>query len=164
MLLFAVVCATILGMVFEKYLAETPSKNENESNNSEDDNCSVSTINDDCEKDGAIVLADDINKGKFENICVSNSSDVHFGNKTFYQGPVTIKQFVYANNALENDITNSTLKIKDSENVINNDIECDSVKNTTENKSNNSYKSYSIKNTISARNHSKISKGKLRII
>ncbi|GLH07347.1 Uncharacterized protein GBIM_12823 [Gryllus bimaculatus] len=33
---------------------------------------------------------------KFENISVCNSSDVHFGNKTFYNGPVTIKQFVYS--------------------------------------------------------------------
>ncbi|XP_017776604.1 PREDICTED: peptidoglycan-recognition protein LC-like [Nicrophorus vespilloides] len=31
----------------------------------------------------------------FGNIAVSNSTDVHFGNKTFYQGPVTIKQFLY---------------------------------------------------------------------
>ncbi|XP_045464972.1 peptidoglycan-recognition protein LE-like isoform X2 [Harmonia axyridis] len=30
----------------------------------------------------------------FGNICISNGSDIHFGNKTFYQGPVTIKQFV----------------------------------------------------------------------
>ncbi|XP_067002918.2 peptidoglycan-recognition protein LC isoform X2 [Anabrus simplex] len=32
----------------------------------------------------------------FGNIAVNNSTDVHFGNKTFYNGPVTIKQFVYA--------------------------------------------------------------------
>jgi hypothetical protein len=31
----------------------------------------------------------------FGNIVVNSSSDVHFGNKTFYNGPVTIKQFVY---------------------------------------------------------------------
>lgn len=29
------------------------------------------------------------------SIAVQNSSDITFGNKTFYQGPVTIKQFVY---------------------------------------------------------------------
>lgn len=33
----------------------------------------------------------------FGNVSVVNSNDVHFGNKTIYQGPVTIKQFVYAN-------------------------------------------------------------------
>lgn len=33
---------------------------------------------------------------KFENISVCNSTDIHFGNKTFYNGPVTIKQFVYS--------------------------------------------------------------------
>jgi hypothetical protein len=31
----------------------------------------------------------------FGNIVVNSSSDVHFGNKTFYNGPVTIKQIVY---------------------------------------------------------------------
>lgn len=32
------------------------------------------------------------------SIAVQNSSDITFGNKTFYQGPVTIKQFVYDKN------------------------------------------------------------------
>jgi len=31
----------------------------------------------------------------FGNIVVNSSSDVHFGNKTFYNGPVTIRQVVY---------------------------------------------------------------------
>lgn len=31
------------------------------------------------------------------SIAVQNSSDITFGNKTFYQGPVTIKQFMYDN-------------------------------------------------------------------
>lgn len=31
----------------------------------------------------------------FKSVSVVNSNDVHFGNKTIYQGPVTIKQFVY---------------------------------------------------------------------
>ncbi|XP_047359704.1 peptidoglycan-recognition protein LE-like isoform X2 [Vespa velutina] len=33
----------------------------------------------------------------FGDICVKNSTNVHLGNKTFYKGPVTIKQFVYTN-------------------------------------------------------------------
>lgn len=33
----------------------------------------------------------------FGDVCVKNSANVHFGNKTFYNGPVTIKQIVYAN-------------------------------------------------------------------
>lgn len=33
----------------------------------------------------------------FESVSVVNSNDVHFGHKTIYKGPVTIKQFVYAN-------------------------------------------------------------------
>lgn len=32
------------------------------------------------------------------NICVENSSDISFGNKTYFNGPVVIKQFV-ANDA-----------------------------------------------------------------
>lgn len=32
------------------------------------------------------------------SIAVQNSSDITFGNKTFYQGPVRIKQFVYDKN------------------------------------------------------------------
>ncbi|CAH0546714.1 unnamed protein product [Brassicogethes aeneus] len=39
----------------------------------------------------------------FGNVSVMNSNDIHFGNKTVYQGPVTIKQFLYAKeNAVEN--------------------------------------------------------------
>ncbi|KAL3284287.1 hypothetical protein HHI36_018445 [Cryptolaemus montrouzieri] len=34
----------------------------------------------------------------FGNISVTNGTDIHFGNKTFYQGPVTIQQFLYGNN------------------------------------------------------------------
>lgn len=32
----------------------------------------------------------------FGDISICNGSDIHFGNKTFYHGPVTIKQFVVA--------------------------------------------------------------------
>lgn len=35
---------------------------------------------------------------KIGSIAVQNSTDITFGNKTFYQGPVTIKQFVYDKN------------------------------------------------------------------
>lgn len=31
------------------------------------------------------------------NLQITNSSDVHIGNRTIYQGPVTIKQVLYAN-------------------------------------------------------------------
>lgn len=37
-------------------------------------------------------------KSHIGSIAVQNSSDITFGNKTFYQGPVTIKQFVYDKN------------------------------------------------------------------
>lgn len=39
----------------------------------------------------------------FGDVCVKNSTNVHLGNKTFYKGPVTIKQFVYTNPALVRD-------------------------------------------------------------
>ncbi|KAJ9597993.1 hypothetical protein L9F63_026904, partial [Diploptera punctata] len=35
-------------------------------------------------------------KPSFGSVVVNNSSDVHFGTKAFYNGPVTIKQFVYS--------------------------------------------------------------------
>lgn len=34
-------------------------------------------------------------KPSIDNIVIQNSSDITFGNKTFYRGPVTIKQYVY---------------------------------------------------------------------
>jgi len=40
----------------------------------------------------------------FGDVCVKNSTNVHLGNKTFYKGPVTIKQFVYTNPALAQDV------------------------------------------------------------
>lgn len=47
---------------------------------------------------GNLTLCQDEGPGKelnFGTISVSNSTDIHFGNKTIYQGPVTIKQIVY---------------------------------------------------------------------
>lgn len=35
------------------------------------------------------------------NIVIENSSDVTFGNKTFFHGPVTIKQFIYEEEKLK---------------------------------------------------------------
>lgn len=39
----------------------------------------------------------------FGDVCVKNSSNVHLGSKTFYKGPVTIKQFVYSNSEYKKD-------------------------------------------------------------
>lgn len=44
------------------------------------------------------VLCANNDKPNIGSIAVQNSSDITFGNKTFYQGPVTIKQFVYEKN------------------------------------------------------------------
>lgn len=48
---------------------------------------------------GQVILAEDAQHEQptFGNIAVTSSTDIHFGNKTFYQGPVTIKQVLYAN-------------------------------------------------------------------
>lgn len=106
-------------MVLEGFRAQPPSgaiegNEEAEEQDSDDDESVASSVNSNDGNGGAVVLADDANKSNFGNICVSNSNDVHFGNKTFYQGPVTIKQFVYANNAIENnsDLSAHRLAIK----------------------------------------------------
>lgn len=39
----------------------------------------------------------------FGDVCVKNSNNVHLGSKTFYKGPVTIKQFVYSNSEFKKD-------------------------------------------------------------
>lgn len=49
----------------------------------------------DIEYDNAVVVKDELNVPNFGSVNVVNSNDVHFGNKTVYKGPVTIKQFVY---------------------------------------------------------------------
>lgn len=41
------------------------------------------------------VILPNADPSTFGDICVKNSTNVHLGNKTFYKGPVTIKQFVY---------------------------------------------------------------------
>ncbi|XP_076248290.1 peptidoglycan-recognition protein LC isoform X2 [Calliopsis andreniformis] len=46
--------------------------------------------------DGNLVLPN-ADTSNFGDVQVKNSTNVHLGNKTFYKGPVTIKQFVYTN-------------------------------------------------------------------
>ncbi|KAK9302106.1 hypothetical protein QLX08_005824 [Tetragonisca angustula] len=46
--------------------------------------------------DGNVVLPN-ADVSNFGDVRVKNSTNVHLGNKTFYKGPVTIKQFVYTN-------------------------------------------------------------------
>lgn len=46
--------------------------------------------------DGNLVLPN-ADTSNFGDVRVKNSTNVHLGNKTFYKGPVTIKQFVYTN-------------------------------------------------------------------
>lgn len=77
----------------------------------EDDFDTVSTGTSASETEGNSVVVFDEAAHKdhlaFGNVAITNSSDVHFGNKTYYQGPVTIKQFLYASNgdaALKDDV------------------------------------------------------------
>lgn len=49
------------------------------------------------EDSGAVVQFDGGSAPNFGNLAITNSSDVHIGNKTYYQGPVTIKQILYTN-------------------------------------------------------------------
>lgn len=81
---------------------------------SENDSCSiVSSVNSSYE-DNAVVLPEDSygNKPSFGNISVENSSDIHFGNRTYYKGPVTIKQFLAIDKVgkNENDLPQLALK------------------------------------------------------
>lgn len=46
-------------------------------------------------RQSSLMCASSDTSANIGSIAVQNSSDITFGNKTFYQGPVTIKQFVY---------------------------------------------------------------------
>lgn len=161
MLFLTFVCATVLDMVFDRRFPDATTKNVNE--DTEDDCSSVSTSKEDVDDDvdekeetGAVVLADKENIPNFGNICVTNSSEVHFGNKTVYQGPVTIKQVLYTNGGFESDVNN----VNNGNLAINeiSDIVTDSVTNNSP----NNVKS-SIKDSACAKRYSKLAKGTLNI-
>ncbi|KAF5295491.1 hypothetical protein FQR65_LT10479 [Abscondita terminalis] len=74
------------------------------------DNDSVITTSEvDCE----VMLGEDFTDDNptFGNIQVKNSTDIHFGNKTYCQGPVTIKQIVYASPEAHNGAENKNNSI-----------------------------------------------------
>ncbi|XP_069700794.1 peptidoglycan-recognition protein LC-like [Periplaneta americana] len=87
----------------------------------DDDESALDVYSDDDGEDGdlktdcasatnAIVLAaqkSSESRPSFGSIVVNSSSDVHFGNKTFYNGPVTIKQFVYTTRNGNADVNDS---------------------------------------------------------
>lgn len=96
-----------------------------------------------CDSDGSEICDDIVltehgkNDASFGNICVQNSADIHFGNKTVYQGPVTIKQIVYTNSPDNTQdvgnnvhkIPNKCLPVSEKENgILNGGIKSDSVK------------------------------------
>lgn len=67
------------------------------------DTCSVTSETQKDNNNGALVLkGEDLSTSitrpaaTFGTVAVTNSTDVHFGNKTYYQGPVTIRQILYA--------------------------------------------------------------------
>ncbi|XP_046414678.1 uncharacterized protein LOC124176887 [Neodiprion fabricii] len=66
----------------------------------------------------------------FGDVCVKNSSNVHFGNKTFYNGPVTIKQIVYANpNVAEDGLVEDDLNRDSSSKLPSNRLPTDFIPN-----------------------------------
>lgn len=96
-------CVSLSGMVIEERLSEEPNKTTDEEVHVQEwtDNVSYASseedLDDGCQTEEGleIVAPDDTCAGTFGNIVVKNSSDVQFGNNTYYHGPVTIKQFVY---------------------------------------------------------------------
>lgn len=79
---------------------------------------------------GMEVTTPDQSLGNFGNIVVKNSSEVQFGNNTYYQGPVVIKQFMYNNGAddpklcVEDGVANLTYSVSDDNDIKVNDSEC----------------------------------------
>lgn len=55
-----------------------------------------------CINNQQLMLAEDgqMDSSQFGNVAISNSTDIHIGNKTIYQGPVTIKQLVCNNSEM----------------------------------------------------------------
>ncbi|GLV32198.1 Peptidoglycan recognition protein LE [Carabus blaptoides fortunei] len=96
-------CVALSGMVIEERLSEEPNKTTDEDVHVQEwtDNVSYTSseedLNDECQTEEGLEIAspDDTCAGTFGNVVVKNSSDVQFGNNTYYHGPVTIKQFVY---------------------------------------------------------------------
>lgn len=78
------------------------------------DSVSISPCEDtdsDSETDNTLVVSGQPALPTIESVSVVNSNDVHIGNKTVYQGPVTIKQIVYPN-APSTDCVNSLCENK----------------------------------------------------
>ncbi|KAF2898069.1 hypothetical protein ILUMI_08112 [Ignelater luminosus] len=117
-------------MVTRRSLSDCSNSSASEVNEDVQDTISIATATDSEEEEtntnkNELVLAEDLNRERpsFGNIAVTNSTDVHFGNKTYYQGPVTIKQFLYANPQVTNsDVSDSggehRLAIKDDNLVL----------------------------------------------
>ncbi|KAL6434563.1 hypothetical protein ACFW04_006140 [Cataglyphis niger] len=62
---------------------------------------------------GDVVLPN-ADPSNFGDVCVKNSTNVHLGNKTFYKGPVTIKQFVYTNPAAIQEASKFEVSVSDA--------------------------------------------------
>lgn len=85
-------------MVADQRLSEEPKNISEEDYHSDGSDYDDVSTGSSCQDESMeVVPANEQPVGNFGNIVVKDSSDVHFGNKTFYQGPVTIKQFLYNN-------------------------------------------------------------------
>lgn len=78
-------------------------------------------------ENGMEIAVPDQSLGNFGNVVVKNSTDVQFGNNTYYQGPVVIKQFMYNGTddpklSIEDGTNN--LAYSDDNNIKINDSEC----------------------------------------
>lgn len=80
--------------------------------------------------DGNVVLPN-ADASNFGDVQVKNSTNVHLGSKTFYKGPVTIKQFVYTNPISVED--NDSPKINNGRITDVNNFNSTSKENTTGN-------------------------------
>lgn len=109
-------------MVVQQRLSEEPENTEKDDEMSEDsDDVSSTTSQDEDDKKSCLDVVETNEQSSFGNIVVKNSSEVHFGNKTFYQGPVTIKQFMY-NAPTTNDSVLSISNGSDNPQFVNDEV------------------------------------------
>lgn len=83
---------------------------------------------------GDVVLPN-VDPSNFGDVCVKNSTNVHLGNKTFYKGPVTIKQFVYTNPAAIQEANKFDVSASDSSDVNISDLSTNKDDGTNTNRS-----------------------------
>lgn len=71
-------------------------------NSFDKDSADSVSIRSECISNQQLMLAEDgeVDSSQFGNVAITNSTDIHIGNKTIYQGPVTIKQLICNNSEM----------------------------------------------------------------